>query len=94
MNVFWTETAIRHLSAIRTYIEQTSPTYAKRLVDRITARSQQIAAFPNSGRVVPEFANDRVREIIEGNYRIIYTFQGNQIEILAVLHGAQQLSDE
>jgi toxin ParE1/3/4 len=94
MNVFWTETAIRHLSSIRTYIEQTSPTYAKRLVDRITARSQQIAAFPNSGRIVPEFDNDRVREIIEGNYRIIYTFQGNQIEILAVLHGAQQLIDE
>jgi toxin ParE1/3/4 len=94
MKVFWTETAIRNLSAIRTYIEQTSPTYAKRLVDQITSRSKQIAAFPNSGRIVPEFDNDFVREIIEGNYRIIYAIQGNQVEILAVLHGAQQLSNE
>jgi toxin ParE1/3/4 len=94
MKVFWTETAIRHLSSIRAYVEQTSPTYAKHLVDRITARSQQIAAFPNSGRLVPEFNNDRVREIIEGNYRIIYTLQGDQIEILAVLHGAQQIVDD
>ncbi|NJM48670.1 MAG: type II toxin-antitoxin system RelE/ParE family toxin [Alkalinema sp. RU_4_3] len=37
---------------------------------------------------VPEFGSDRVREIIEGNYRIIYILQSNQIEILAVFHGA------
>ena len=37
--------------------------------------------------------NDRIREIIEGKYRIIYTIQSNQIEILAVLHGAQQLEE-
>jgi toxin ParE1/3/4 len=48
-------------------------------------------AFPNSGRVVSEFDNDRIREIIEGKYRIIYTIQANQIEVLAVIHGAQSL---
>ncbi len=41
--------------------------------------------------MVPEFENDRIREIIEGKYRIIYTIAANQIEILAVLHGAQML---
>jgi toxin ParE1/3/4 len=93
MKVFWTETAIRHLSAIQTYIEQTSPTYAKRVVDRITARSKQIATFPHSGRIVPEFDNNRIREVIEGSYRIIYLFQSDHIEVLAVLHGSQQLDD-
>ena len=91
MNVYWTETAIQHLSSFYTYLSQTSPAYAQRTVDRITRRSQQIATFPNSGRVVPEFDNDRIREIIEGKYRIIYTLQSNQIEVLAVLHGAQSI---
>jgi plasmid stabilization system protein ParE len=91
MNVYWTETAIQHLSSLYTYLSQTSPAYAQRTVDRITRRSQQIATFPNSGRVVPEFDNDRIREIIEGKYRIIYTLQSNQIEVLAVLHGAQSI---
>ncbi|MBC7515247.1 MAG: type II toxin-antitoxin system RelE/ParE family toxin [Alkalinema sp. FL-bin-369] len=99
MNVYWTETAIQHLSSLYTYLSQTSPAYAQRTIDdqrsvvdhRITRCSQQIATFPNSGRVVPEFYNDRIREIIEGKYRIIYTLQSNQIEVLAVLHGAQSI---
>ena len=59
MKVFWTETAINHLSAIYSYVAQNSPQYAQRLVERITSRSQQIAQFPLSGRIVPEFKSRR-----------------------------------
>ena len=93
MKVFWTDTAVDHLSALYNQIAQTSTPAAQALIDRLTRRSKQISTFPNSGRIVPEFANDRIREIIEGKYRIIYTIQSNQIEILAVLHGAQQLEE-
>lgn len=55
MKVFWTETAVNHLSSIYTYISQNSPHYAQRLVERLTQRSEQIAKFPLSGRIVPEF---------------------------------------
>ena len=41
--------------------------------DRITCHSQQIATFPNFGRDVPKFDNNRIREIIECKYRDIYT---------------------
>ena len=51
MKVFWTETAINHLSSIYNYISQTSPQYAQRIVERLTKRSEQIADFPLSGRV-------------------------------------------
>jgi toxin ParE1/3/4 len=91
MNVYWTDTAISSLSNIHAFLSPTSPSYAQRTIDRITRRSQQIATFPNSGRIVPEFESDRIREIIEGNYRIIYILQSNQIEILAVFHGARSL---
>jgi toxin ParE1/3/4 len=92
MNVFWTETALQNLVAIHTYLAQTSPAYAQRVVDRLTRRSNQFAIFPKLGRVVPEFGNDRVREVIEDSYRIIYYLKSDdQLDVLAVVHGAQQL---
>lgn len=91
MKVFWTDTAVQHLSAIYTYIAQNSPGYAQRLIDRLTRRSEQIAKFPLSGRTVPEFETKQIREVIEGSYRIIYYIKPDQIDILAVLHGSQQI---
>lgn len=91
MKVFWTETAINHLSSIYIYISQNSPQYAQRLVERLTRRSEQIANFPLSGRIVPEFETKQIREIIEGSYRIIYYIKSEQIDVLAVLHTSQHL---
>ncbi len=62
------------------------------MVDRLTKRSQQIATFPLSGRIVPEFQTEQIREVIEGSYRIIYYIKPEQIDILAVLHGSQQIT--
>ncbi|MEJ2648628.1 MAG: type II toxin-antitoxin system RelE/ParE family toxin [Sedimentisphaerales bacterium] len=72
MKVHWTDTALRHLDAIYHFIAQDSPPYAKRMVDRLTRRSQQISEFPFSGRSVPEYEMEQIREVIEGPYRIIY----------------------
>jgi plasmid stabilization system protein ParE len=83
MKVYWADTAEGHLDAIYDYIAQDSPEYAKRVVDRLTRRSQQIAEFPLSGRRVPEYDIDQIREIIEGSYRIIYYIKPDQIDVLA-----------
>jgi len=55
VKVLWTENALKHLLDIYEYISQNSPTYATRMVDRLTRRSEQIANFPMSGREVPEY---------------------------------------
>ena len=91
MKVHWTDTAQGHLDAIYRYIAQDSPEYAKRMLDRLTRRSQQIAEFPLSGRIVPEYEMDQIREVIEGPYRIIYYIKPDQIDVLAVIHGAQNI---
>jgi len=90
MNVHWTDTALAHLSDIHEFISRDSPTYAQRTVDRLTRRSEQIATFPLSGRTVPEAGLPQIREVIEGPYRIIYYIKPGQIDILAIIHGAQQ----
>ena len=91
MKVYWTNTAEGHLNAIFDYIIQNSPEYAKRMVDRITRRSQQIAKYPLSGCRVPEYDFDQIREVIEGPYRIIYHIKSNQVDVLAVIHGAMNI---
>jgi toxin ParE1/3/4 len=91
MKVHWTDTAQEHLAAIHAYIAQDSPEYATRTVDRLTRRSQQIASFPLSGRRVPEYDMDQIREVIEGAYRIIYHIKSDQIDVLAVLHAAMNV---
>ena len=95
MKVHWTDTAEAQLDAIYAYIAQNSKTYALRTVDRITKRSMQIAAFPLSGRKVPEYDFDQIREVFSGPYRIIYYIKPDQIDVLAVIHGAMNvLKDE
>ena len=94
MRVRWTNTAVQHLLAIYAHIARDAPRYGQRLIDRLTARSEQIASFPLTGRMVPEYQATDVREVIERPYRIIYRIKPDQIDILAVVHGAQALPPE
>ena len=91
MKVHWTDTARDHPSAIHTYIARNSPQYALHVIDRLTRRSQQIAEFPLSGREVAEFEVPQIRQVLEGPFRIIYYIKPDQIDVLAVIHGAQQI---
>lgn len=91
MKVHWTETAQEHLDGIHAHIARNSSVYARRVVDRLTRRTQQIALFPLSGRRVSEYELDQIREVFEGPYRIVYYIRPNQIDDLAVIHGAQDV---
>ncbi|EAT58811.1 type II toxin-antitoxin system RelE/ParE family toxin [Chlorobium ferrooxidans] len=92
MKVHWTDTAAGHLDAIYNFIAQDSADYARRMIDRLTRKSKQIAEYPFSGRSVPEYELEQVREVFEGPFRIIYYIKPDQIDILAVIHGAMNLS--
>lgn len=94
MRVHWTNTALGHLLSIYEYIGQDSPAYADRIVDKLTRRSEQIKAFPGSGRRVPEYDRDDIREVVEKPYRIIYRIREEQIDVLAVFHSSQQLPSD
>jgi plasmid stabilization system protein ParE len=92
VKVFWTEAALSQLQAIYDYISHTSSEYALRMMDRLTNRSIQIAEFPYSGRMVPEYELNTIREVLEWPYRIIYSINAeqSQVEVLAVVHGARR----
>ena len=94
MRIHWTQNAVEHLVNIYEHIALNSPTYAKGMVDRITRRSEQIADQPLSGRKVPEYQTDDIRELIEKPYRIIYRIKSEQIDIVAVIHRARLLPED
>lgn len=91
MKVLWTRTAEDHLDFIYEYIARDSIEYALQMVDRLTRRSQQIAEHPLSGRPVPEYQLEQIREVIEWPYRVIYYIRPDQIDIIAVIHGAREV---
>jgi toxin ParE1/3/4 len=89
VKVGWTASSLGHLGAIREYISQTSPFYAERMIQRILARAPQLAAFPDSGRMVPEVGQPGIREVLEGPYRVIYQRSSERLDVLAVVHARQ-----
>jgi addiction module RelE/StbE family toxin len=92
VNVIWTETAIEDLKLIHEYISKDLKLYADRFVEKIITRVKQLENFPKSGRVVSEFNSKIIRELIEGNYRIIYRItRDNDIGIVRIHHAARQL---
>ena len=92
VNVIWTQVAIEDLKLIHEYISKDSEFYADRFVGKIIKRIKQLESFPKSGRIVPEFNSPIIRELIEGNYRIIYKItKGNSIGIVRIHHAARQL---
>ena len=91
MNVHWTDRAKWRLGLIKEYIAEDSPDTAKKIVRRILVRSKQIGELPYSGRRVPEYEQEELREILGRPYRIIYRIKDGQIDVVAVIHYRQLL---
>ncbi len=93
MKVRWTSRAVKDLKSIARYIAKDDPTAARRFADKLKRRAESVGRFPNRGRIAPELGRDDVRELIEGNYRIIYRVQKSAVEILTLFEGHKQLVD-
>jgi toxin ParE1/3/4 len=61
---------------------------------RIIRAAERLSGTPQSGRIVPEFGESEIREIIVGNYRIIYQVTALGVEIARVWHGARPLTPD
>ena len=91
MKIIWSPLAIDRVAEIAEYIAQDSPNSAKKWVESTFQVVERLEKFPKSGRIVPEIMQDDFREIIYGNYRIIYRLQTEIVSILTVRHGRQIL---
>ncbi len=94
MKVVWAPLAIDRVAEIASYIAEDNSAAADKWIHKIFARVGQLATFPESGRHLPETSRLNIRELIWGNYRIIYRVESHQVSILTVRHTKQILPIE
>ena len=89
--LIWTEPAVADLEEIGQFISKDNPPAAEKVGSKIIREAENVAAFPRLGRIVPEFGNPELREIISQSYRVIYKFdeEGDLVAILRIWHGAR-----
>lgn len=89
----WTLLARNDLKAIFEYISKDSKNYAKLEILKIQLRTQILKVQPLIGKEVIEIGNIAVRELVEGNYRIIYKLvDKSSIDILTIHHSARDFN--
>lgn len=89
--IIWAPQAIADLERLLAYIAADSSASARRCAQQIVVRVDQLIEHPLSGAVIPEDDDGVYRQILQGNYRVIYRVEGAMVFIVAVHHAARLL---
>ncbi|MFA6130560.1 MAG: type II toxin-antitoxin system RelE/ParE family toxin [Candidatus Omnitrophota bacterium] len=87
----WSEQALEHMGGIAEYLSLSSPLYAESAIQRIEARVQQLQLHPELGKPARESSDPSVRELVDAPYRVFYRARADCIEVIAVVHGRNQV---
>lgn len=94
VKINWTQLALSDLKEIYEYIAKDSSRYAQITIHKIHSRVESLKKQPYSGRIVPEFEDPSIRELLTGNFRIVYlNFSEYRIDILRIYHSARNLDE-
>jgi len=93
LKVIWSPLALDKLERTAKYIALDKPSAADKWVNDVFDRTDLLSSQPELGREVPELLDSSYREVVFGNYRIIYKIE-NEINILTVRNSRQLLSSE
>jgi plasmid stabilization system protein ParE len=91
MKIIWSPLAIDRASEIAEYIAQDKPSAAEKWINTIFSKIEKLRSSPEIVRIVPEIKKEQFRELVYGNYRIVYRIEKKQISILTIRHGKQIL---
>ena len=87
--------ARKDLRDIVRYISVDAPDRALNFGQFLVLRTKTLARFPELGRIVPEFNDKLIREIVVRSYRVIYRVdhENRLIEVVRFWHGARGIPD-
>ncbi len=91
MKIIWSPLSIDRATEIAGYISLDNPTAAQKWIDTIFEKVESLKTSSRIGRIVPEIERKEIREILYGNYRVIYRIEKTSISILTIRHGKQIL---
>ena len=89
--VRWTDQAVEDLRSIREFIERDSPRYGRLVAERLFEATTRLEEFPRSGRIVPNLDREDLREIVVGDYRIVYRVEKEFVVLLTVFRSSRLL---
>lgn len=91
VKIVWTEMAIDDLRNIANFHSLYSENFTSAIIQKLFNKPQILKDMPEIGRIVPERDNVSIRELIEGNYRIIYHNDKHidTVQILTVHHASR-----
>ena len=94
--VHWSKIARKDLFLIIEYISLNNPAAAKRALQKIQEKAQQLSVYPERCRIVPELQRQGIsdyRELISDHWRVIFKTNGNQVLVLSVIDSRRNLED-
>lgn len=93
MKIIWSPIARTKIKEILEYVAEDNPDTALTLIDQFETKVEKLKENPDSGRVLPELKNDKIRElVVHKNYGVIYEINPDIIEILTIRHFRQNFS--
>ena len=94
VEIRWTLQSLEDIENIAQFISRDSERFARIQVERFFQAEEIICEHPKAGRIVPEIGNNGVREIILGNYRLIYYIINDiRIDVLTIHHSKRELKN-
>ena len=81
MEIVWTNQALHKLNKFIDYIAQDDFVTAEKWALNLIEKTDQLIEQPESGRIVPEYSEPNLRELIFGNYRVIYRIRKEEATI-------------
>lgn len=93
VSVRFAESALADLEALKSwYAERGVPEVGERFVVEIVSRIEALHFHPEMGRIVPEFDQPHLRELIHPPFRIVYRLDPGRARIVRVWRSERLLA--
>ncbi len=92
-SIRWSARARADVIGIRNFIARDNTVAARRWAAQLIEAVEKAAEMPRMGRKVPEFQREDIREVIRGNYRVVYSIGKRTISVLTIFEGHRLFPD-
>lgn len=93
MKILVTDSAKEDLKSIQEYYRELDiPDIANNQISEILEKIERLIDHPESGRIVPEFNDTQIRELISPPYRVVYLLTDHTIQIIRVWRSERALA--
>ena len=95
VEIVWTNRSLNRIESSASFISARSIQNANQFVKAVFARVEEVRAYPRTGRIVPEFQIEWIREVFTHNHRIVYSLkEEGKLTVLTVFNSRMQFPDQ